>query len=377
MNRSRVVIAPDSFKGSLSARQVADALARGLKQAAAESAITVAPMADGGEGTLDCVAASCAATWQSAPIKAIHDIEINARWLRLADDTAVIECADVLGLPLIQQMTNAPALRQRSSAALGRLIGAALDAGACSLTIGLGGSACNDAGLGLLLALGAQAFDAQGVSLAPSMASLEALERLDLSGLDRRLDDRPIRVFCDVDNPLLGERGASRVYGPQKGLGTHEIAAIEAAIERMAASVGAQEQMTQAGSGAAGGLGFALALLGAVLEPGAQALMALTGLDTHMTNADCVITGEGRSDRQTLAGKLPLAVARAARPTPAWLVSGAIADDARNELAREFTACRTLVERAGSPDAALAEPERWLSDIGYDLGCEWERRSGN
>lgn len=368
MTGPRVVIAPDSFKGSLSARQVADALARGLRQAASEPAITVAPMADGGEGTLDCVAASGAGTWQSTPIEAIHGVEIDARWVRLDGDTAVIECAEVLGLPLIQQMTNAPTLRQRSSAALGRLIGAALDAGARSLTIGLGGSACNDAGLGLLIALGARAFDARGVALAPSMASLEALERLDLSGLDSRLDDLPLRVLCDVDNPLLGERGASRVYGPQKGLDAQEIATIEAAIERMARSVGAAQQMTQAGSGAAGGLGFALALLGAALEPGAQALMTLTGLNQHMSHADCVITGEGRSDRQTLAGKLPLAVARAARPTPAWLISGAIADDARDELDREFAACHSLVEYAGSPEAALAEPERWLTEIGYRLG---------
>lgn len=375
MNNTHIVIAPDSFKGSLSAIQVADALACGLQSASVDLDITSAPMADGGEGTLECVAASCEGTWQTARIKAIHGIGIDARWYRLADGTAIIECAEVLGLPLIEQMTDAPPLRQRSSAALGRLVTAALDAGADGLTIGLGGSACNDAGLGLLLALGARALDAGGAALAASMENLEALDRLDLSGLDRRLTGLPIRVFCDVDNPLLGEHGASRVYGPQKGLSDHEIAAVEAGIERMAYSVGAIEQMTQMGSGAAGGLGFALALLGATLESGAHALITLTGLEQTMTEADYVITGEGRSDRQTLSGKLPLAVARAARPTPTWLVCGAIADDARGDLSREFTACHTLVERAGNLQAALAEPERWLADIGYDLGRELGARA--
>ncbi|MDA3919665.1 MAG: glycerate kinase [Salinisphaera sp.] len=370
MSPVQVVIAPDSFKGSLSAIKVAQALARGLAQSGQPVRSTVAPMADGGEGTLDCVAASCAGDWQQTTIEAIHGQSINARWFLMHGHTAVIECAEVLGLPLIEQTTDAPGLRRRSSAALGHLITCALNADAEELVIGLGGSACNDAGLGLMVALGARALDRDGQMLAPSMDALLALDRLDLSGLDPRLIDLPIRVLCDVDNPLLGEQGASRIYGPQKGLTNDDIQAVETAFGRLAQLLDVQDKTSLAGSGAAGGLGFALAALGGNLESGAEALMSLTGLRESMDEADCVLTGEGRSDRQTLAGKLPLAVARAARPTPTYLICGAIADDARSALEQEFAMCHTLVECSGSLAAALAEPSRWLEQIATELAAD-------
>lgn len=369
MRSTRIVIAPDSFKGSLSAADVAQALASGLHGANPDLELTLAPMADGGEGLLDCVAAACDGYWHTTRLTAIHGKPIQARWYQLADDTAVIESAEVLGLPLIEQTANAPPLAQRSSAALGELVQAALDAGARQLIVGLGGSACNDAGMGVLVALGAKALDAHGNPLSASMENLQAVAQLELSGLDSRLGDLPIRVFCDVDNPLLGVEGASRIYGPQKGLTPGEIDAVEAAIERMARSAGAEAEMTLPGSGAAGGLGFAWAVLGGKLESGAQALMQLTGLLDAMADADYVVTGEGRSDRQTLSGKLPLAVARAAHPTPTCLVCGAIAEDARDALEQTFARCLTLVDYAGSVEAALAEPARWLNQIGGDLSA--------
>lgn len=366
---STVVIAPDSFKGSLSARRVAEALAAGLARRAPQTSMIIAPMADGGEGLLEAIAATCEGHWQYNTQAAIHARSLEASWYLMADGTAVIESATVLGLPLIEATRDAPPLAERSSYALGVLIGDALDHGARDIAVGLGGSASNDAGLGLLVALGARATDRHGKVVAPTMNGLLALARLDLSALDARLADTRLRVLCDVDNPLLGTDGASRIYGPQKGLTEDQILAVEAAFEHLAEQSGRAERALAPGSGAAGGLGFALAAIGGQLESGARAVLGLTGLDTRMRDAAAVITGEGRSDRQTLSGKLPLAVARAAGATPTHLVAGSITDEARPALQAHFASTATLIETAGSLDAALAEPERWLADIGEALAA--------
>lgn len=376
MSSPTLVLAPDSYKGSLSALEVAQALRDGLQTSCPGLEPVIAPMADGGEGTLDCVAAALPGAWREVPLEGIHGEPMTGRWYLSEDGVAIIESAQVLGLPLIEASGHPPSLRQRSSYALGLLISDALDAGIRQLALGLGGSASNDAGLGLLVALGCRALDGDGRVLKPSMDGLLALDRLECEGLDPRLTTSEIRVLCDVDNPLLGAAGASRVYGPQKGLTEAEIDAVEAAFERLAARCDAQAAASQPGSGAAGGLGFALAMVGGRLESGADALMALTGVRATLRQADLVITGEGRSDSQTLSGKLPLAIARAAAPTPTVLVSGDIAADARAQLEAHFIACRTLVERAGSVAAALAEPERWLREIGGELGQSLPRLAG-
>ena len=373
MHAPALIIAPDSFKGSLSALEAATALHDGLCAARPELDPGLAPMADGGEGTLECVASAQPGVWYDTPITGIHNQAMTGRWYVTAEGTAVIESAQMLGLPLIEATADAPPLAERSSAALGTVMRAAVDAGAERLAVGLGGSACNDAGLGLLTALGGRALDRRGRRLEPSMDGLLRLESLHLDGLDPRLADTDIRIFCDVDNPLLGETGASRVYGPQKGLTEREIEAVEAAFARLAALCRAVDAARQPGSGAAGGLGFALAACGGRLESGAEALMAITELRPRLAAADVVITGEGRSDRQTLSGKLPLAIARAAAPTPCVLVSGAIAADAETELAEYFATRYTLTERAGSVDAALAEPARWLRAIGATIAADLER----
>jgi glycerate kinase len=367
MSEPTVVIAPDSFKGSLAAAAVARAIAAGLAASDHPPCTVLAPQADGGEGLLDAVAATRDGTWQSLSLTGVHGRPVEAPWYVLAGGSAVLESATVIGLPLVETAA-APLLAERSSRALGVLLAAVVDSGVSDIAIGLGGSACNDAGLGLLIALGAVAYDASGQVIAPSMHGLLSLARLDLSRLDPRLRRIRLRVFCDVDNPLLGAAGACRVYGPQKGLTAGAIDAVEAAFARLAELAGAHAQATWAGSGAAGGLGFALAVLGGQLEAGAEAVLQLTDLAGKMQGAASVITGEGRSDRQTLAGKLPLAIAQAARPVPTLLVSGAVTEDARAALARHFALIRTLVERAGSLDAARAEPERWLYEIGRDIG---------
>lgn len=361
-----VIIAPDSFKGSLPAAEVANELAAGLSAGQASPLITLAPQSDGGEGLLDAVASARSGQWHSTRLTGIHGHEMDAPWFLLADGTAVLESATVLGLPLVDKK-DAPSLQHRGSCALGQLLLAVMDHGVRNVIIGLGGSACNDAGIGVLAALGAQAHDHTGRAVAPTMNGLLSLQRLSLAGLDPRLAGLSIRVLCDVNNPLLGADGASRIYGPQKGLTPDEITAVESAFKNLAVLAGGASKAEVPGSGAAGGLGFALSLIGGHLEPGAAAVFRLTELIPKMRRASWVITGEGRSDLQTLAGKLPLAIAQAARPVPAVLVSGDVADNARPALSREFRQIHTLVRRAGSTEAALAEPRRWLHEIGRDL----------
>lgn len=370
MSALHIVLAPDSFKGSASALEVAHALGEGLQPALPTARLTLAPMADGGEGTLDCVAASTDGQWQTTRLTAIHGQQIEASWYRTDDNRAILESATALGLPLIESSNNAPALADRSSRALGELIAAALDAGCRDIAIGLGGSACNDAGLGMLVALGALARDAEGTEVPTTMTGLLNVATLDLSGLDPRLAESRLTALCDVDNPLLGKNGASQVYGPQKGLTDDDIEAVEAAFQRLATCCGERGDIRAVGSGAAGGLGFAVAVLGGQLCSGANALMNMTGLHAKLAGADFVITGEGRSDRQTLSGKLPMAIARAAAPTPTILVCGDIAEDARRQLAEYFSVCHTLTARAGSVAAARAEPLRWLRQVAGEIGTQ-------
>lgn len=376
MTTPHIVIAPDSFKGTARARDVARAISQGLASALPKARLTQTPMADGGEGTLDCVAGAMAGHMAHSRVRAIHGRMIDARWFHGSDGRGFIESAEILGLPLLAAEDGDMPLRMRGSAALGSLIRDILDTGIHELFIGLGGSACNDAGLGLLIALGATAADRHGRPVSPTMTGLLAVDRIDLSGLDPRLAHTRIHVLCDVDNPLLGVNGASRIYGPQKGLSDTDIDAVEAAFCKLATLTNGQMLARHAGSGAAGGLGFALARIGAALLPGADTLIRITGLPARLAEADLIITGEGRSDLQTLSGKLPLAIARAAAPTPTALVSGSIAPQARPALAREFASCRSLAEQAGGADRAMREPLKWLYAAGRHVGHEeWRRRA--
>lgn len=367
MQCSRIVIAPDSFKGSLAAPAVARALATGIRHNAPAAEIIEAPMADGGEGTLDCVAVACPGQRRPVNLTGIHGHSIAADWYWADDGTAYIESAAALGLPLVADQHQAPAIWQRSSAALGALIRDALDAGCQSLVVGLGGSACNDAGLGMLTELGLVARDAHGEQVPADLSGLLRLESVETQALDPRLTGVRIRALCDVDNPLLGQTGAAYVYGPQKGLENGDLAPVDAAFARFAEALNAADAENRPGAGAAGGLGFALAVLGADLESGAEGLLRLTGLASTLTRADWVITGEGRTDAQTLSGKTALAVARAADPTPTLLVSGQIVADLRPELAEYFTSCYSLAEHSGSVEGASADPEHWLAAIGQAL----------
>jgi glycerate kinase len=300
----RVVIAPDSFKGSLTSVQVAAALAAGWREARPTDEILLAPLADGGEGTL--VAVEAAGGWSWATVNASDPIgrPVTARWLLSADgDRAVVELAEASGLSRLTAAERDPL--GASTFGTGEVLRAVIDAGIRSITMGIGGSATTDGGAGILRALGA-VIGAVGI---------------DLSGLDARLAEVDLRIACDVTNPLLGPTGAAATYGPQKGATAGDIAVLDARLaayaDRLRVATGRDERLTP-GAGAAGGTAFGLLSIAdrfrsVTLVPGVDVVMAETDLERKLAGADLVITGEGRIDGQTAFGKTALGVAQLAR----------------------------------------------------------------
>lgn len=311
----RVVVAPDSYKESLSAEDVAAAITAGVREAAANAVIVSVPMADGGEGSLDAVLAATGGQRRLAVVKDANGRPCKAAWGWLGDATAFIEMAEAAGLERIAAHERRPL--QASTYGVGELIRSALDAGARRIVLGLGGSATTDAGAGLFQALGGHLFDAEGGELPPGGAALLRLARIDTQMLDRRLAGVQFEIAVDVDNPLCGERGAAAIFGPQKGASQADVELLDKALSHFAAictdTTGRDETLT-AGTGAAGGLGFAIkTFFRAEFRPGVELIAELAKLDHAMQGADLVFTGEGRMDKQTLLGKTPAGVARYAR----------------------------------------------------------------
>ena len=314
----RVLVAPDKFKGSLTATEVAASIADGLRRAAPDVEVLQNPVADGGDGTLQ---AALDAGYERVPVRVsgpLGDPVDTAYAVR--DGTAVVEMADACGLVRMPPGHFAPL--EASSAGLGEVVRAALDAGCDCVVVGVGGSASTDGGAGMLAALGARFLSPDGTELAPGGGSLGRLDRVDLGRLHPGLERTQVVLATDVDNPLLGPRGAAAVYGPQKGAGPKDIAILDAGLARLSQAVGTatgagsrgHPAATAPGAGAAGGVGFAaLAVLGASARPGIELLLELTGFHDKLPGTALVITGEGSLDRQTLAGKAPAGVAAAAR----------------------------------------------------------------
>ena len=310
------LLAPDSFKGSLSAIEVCAAMQRGIQRAKPNSTVQPIPLADGGEGTLEaiCRARSDAKLYQARVQNPLGQI-IDAQWARLDDKTALIEMAQSSGLTLI-----APAQRdalRASSFGLGQTIKAALEANCRHLLIGIGGSASSDGGAGMLSALGARFLNADGQELGNGGAALNQLSTLDLSQLDARLKECRIEVLCDVSNPLCGTQGAAQVFAPQKGALPAQVQVLAAGLERWAQIAHqklGRDNSDAAGAGAAGGVGFALlAFAGAQLVPGIERVLDIANFDAHLERAACVLSGEGSLDAQTLNGKTLAGVCRRAQ----------------------------------------------------------------
>lgn len=369
---TRVLFAPDGFKGSISAAGAAAALAAGWRSVRGDDEIVELPMADGGEGTLDAfLAAVPGARRMPVRVTGPHGRGVAASWVLLpatADatgETGVVELASTSGIELLGGDLRPLDADTRG---FGQAIAAALDHGVTRLVLAIGSSASTDAGFGVLSALGARIMDADGREALPGLRGVRTAVRLDRSGLRPPPWDG-VLVLSDVRSPLTGPSGAAAVFGPQKGLGVGEVAEADAALARAAALLGVDAN--EAGTGAAGGTGAALRAWGAVLLPGAERVADLIDLASAVAAADVVVTGEGAFDAGSAAGKAPALVAglarQAARPTA--LVAGRIAPDADTS---GFVATVALVDLAGTADAALADPGRWLSAAGGVLA----RREG-
>lgn len=358
-----ILIAPDSFKGTLAAFPVAQAIACGIQQVLPQAQIQCLPMADGGEGTLDAVLYAMPGERRQAQV---HDLLGEPRSVDYAvleqNTVAVLEAAQVVGL----QYAVDSAVETRTSAGLGELLRHCLDLNLRSFLIGLGGTGSNDGGVGLLAALGVRFFDASNNLIEPTLAGLSALQRIEWRDLDPRLAQANITLLTDVDNPLCGAQGATAIFGPQKGVRAHDLARFDADLSRYAQLADAWAGAVlsqQAGAGAAGGLAYALLLCGAQRRAGAEALAVLLHLDEAIAQADWVITGEGRSDAQTLRGKLPWVVAQHARAAevPVLLLSGDIEVSSHAALAANFSACYALVSDGVLQMQAEQETARYLT----------------
>lgn len=353
--RLTVVLAPDSFKGTLSSVAVARALADGWRAARPDDRLRLAPLADGGEGTLDAIEAAGGWSRHRATVADPLGRPVEATWLG-RDDHAIVEMAGASGLSRL-----APAERDpyaASSRGTGELVLAAIEAGGRHVVLGIGGSATTDGGRGLLEGLGASA-----VGPGPEDRDWTGVS-VDLAGLDDRLADVELEVACDVDNPLLGPRGAATTYGPQKGATSDDVPVLDARnaawADALEAAAGRRERETP-GAGAAGGVGFALLCLAGrfrsfALRPGIELVMAATRFEAALRDADVVVTGEGRIDAQTAHGKTAFGVARRAQAAgvACYAVGGTV--ERAGEAALEAAGCRVVAanERAITLDEALA-----------------------
>lgn len=310
-----ILIAVDSFKGSLSSLEVGEAIARGIQRVSPSTITEIIPMADGGEGTVEAIVQSSQGKLCYKEVTSPIGEKVKAVFGQLPNNKVVIEMASASGLPLVP--TNFRNPLHTTTKGTGELIREALNLGAKEILIGIGGSATNDGGAGMAQALGAKLLNSNGEEIDGSGGSLGELAHIDLSDLDPRLKDTKITVMCDVDNPLCGPRGASAVYGPQKGATPEMVEKLDKNLAHFAQKI--QETIGQdfkdiPGAGAAGGLGMGLmAFTGAKLMTGIEAILDVVDFDSKVQQAELVITGEGRIDGQSVHGKVPMGVARRAQ----------------------------------------------------------------
>ncbi|WP_258360095.1 glycerate kinase [Moorella sulfitireducens] len=347
----RIVIAPDSFKESLDAPAVAAAIAEGIKRVFPQVETITVPMADGGEGLTTTLVAATGGRIITTTVTGPLAQPVQAAWGILGDGaTAVVEMAQASGLPLVPREKRNPLFT--TTYGTGELIRRALDAGCRRLIVGIGGSATNDGGAGMAQALGVKLLDARGDDIRPGAAGLEALARIDTGSLDPRVKETEILVACDVDNPLCGPRGASAVYGPQKGATPEMVPRLDAALARLADIIErdlGKDVRELPGAGAAGGLGAGLvAFLDATLRRGIELVMEAVNLDGILAaGADLVITGEGEINHQTAFGKVPAGVARVAGKygIPVVALVGSIGDGANTVYEHGIKGFMSIVPR--------------------------------
>lgn len=372
----KIVIAPDSFKESLTAMEVASAIEAGWLQVDADAEVVKLPMADGGEGTVQALVEATAGDMVPVEVSAPLGNRVSASFGLVGDgSTAIVEMAQASGLHLVPREQRNPLLA--STYGTGELLLAALDRGVSKIIIGIGGSATNDGGAGMMQALGARLLDEEGADLPAGGGALDRLTRLDLSGLDARLSQVSLEVACDVDNPLCGPKGASRVFGPQKGANESMVRQLDANLAHYAGVIQAQLGVGVAeipGAGAAGGLGAALAgLLNAQLRPGIEIVMEALGLEQALQGADLLITGEGCIDGQSVHGKTPVGVARLASKAgvPVVALAGSLGPGSELVHQEGIDALFSVVPGVTNLDDALARGAENLTLTARNLAAVW------
>ncbi|GAB3700415.1 glycerate kinase [Mariniluteicoccus flavus] len=368
------VLAPDSFKESLTAQQACVALEDGLRESFPDATFVHVPMADGGEGTVQSLVDATGGRTVTTRVSGPLGDAVDATWGLLGDgQSAVIEMAEASGLGLVERARRDP--RAATTRGTGELVLAALDAGVRRLIVGLGGSATNDAGAGMAQALGVRLLDADGNDLPPGGAALARLARIDASGLDPRVADLAVEVACDVSNPLCGREGASAIYGPQKGADPACVAELDAALavfgERVRADLG-RDVADIPGAGAAGGLGAGLlAFTDARLRSGVEIVIERAGLDAAVAGADVVITGEGRMDGQTRFGKTPFGVAQVGvrHGVPVIAIAGGLGEGVEELYASGFDAVFSVIPGVATLDEVLADAAANLTRTARNVGA--------
>lgn len=341
-----IVIAPDSFKGSLTSSQVTKIIEKAILDIHPHYSVIKKPMADGGEGTIESFLS--ATEGEMIPIQCSGPLgdKILTSYAIIHGNTAIIECANTAGLTQVPIEKRNPDLT--TTYGIGEAIIDALDRGCRSFILGLGGSATNDGGLGMLLALGMEAFDKNNQKVGMFGKDLQAIEKVSFSKLDPRLKDVEIKVASDVNNPLCGDKGASAVFGPQKGLTKEQIKAYDRSLHKFGNLVENSLNISlqnAPGAGAAGGLGFSLLAIGADLVSGSELIAHAMNIEQEIQKANLVITGEGQSDEQTLYGKAPGYIASIAKKysVPAILISGGLKDV--EKLSSSFAGCFSIINQ--------------------------------
>ncbi len=354
----KIVVAPDSFKGSLTAVEVSDAIEQGIREIFPEAEIVKIPMADGGDGTVQCLVNATGGEILRKKVTDPLGDEVLASYGILGDKkTAVIEMAEASGLTLVPENKRNPLIT--TTYGTGQLIKAALDQGCRKMIIGIGGSATNDGGAGMAQALGAKLLDKDGEEIGFGGGELKKVFRIDTKYLDNRLSETEVLIASDVSNPLCGPKGATRVYGPQKGATPEMIKKLDESLAYFAEIIKrdlSKDIKDIPGAGAAGGLGAGLiAFLNAELKPGIEIIIEIVKLEQAIKDANLVITGEGKIDSQTIYGKAPIGVAKIAKKysIPVIAVAAIISEDA--DIVHQY-GINTLI-KISEPPISLAEPK--------------------
>ncbi|MDX6153792.1 glycerate kinase [Marinococcus sp. PL1-022] len=375
----KVVIAPDSFKESMTAMEAAQAIERGFRQGIGDAGDLVTeliPMADGGEGTTQSLQDGLGGEIHTVDVSGPDGSAVKAEFVYIQKSrTAVIEMAEASGIGLVAKESRAPLTA--TSYGTGQMILKALNEGAERIILGLGGSATNDGGAGMAAALGVRFLDHSGNELGPGGGALKHLHRIDTGGLDRRIHEITVRAACDVTNPLTGPEGASAVYGPQKGAGAEAVQELDEALRVFGEVIERdlhKPVLQEKGAGAAGGLGAgAIAFLNAALEPGIDIVLEESRFAERSAGASLVITGEGKIDAQTVFGKTPVGVAKASpEGSTVVAVAGQLGDGYEKVYEAGIDAAFSMVPGIVSLDQAMQESTQYIENWARSLGGLWK-----